>query len=435
MSRMSVLAITAAEAAHLYRRAAFGLPPSYLAGLVGQPRHHVVNSLLDFNPSAPVYPIVSSADSDYQQLVVIRRWWLQQMADQANPVREKLTLFWHNLLPTSYWKVPVPALLLKQNETLRNGAYGSVAGLLKAVSADPAMLIYLDNWLNKASSPNENFARELMELFTLGVDNGYVQLDVVEAARAWSGHGLDGARNYQFSSGEHDSGSKTIFGITQNWNGPELIDEILTGARAIPSSTFLARRLWEWYAGPTTDASLISVLATELRRVNLNTREFLKFMFNRDEFYSEPYRNSLVRGPIEWAVCLLRATGLSATATEVDWALADLGQCPFEPPSVSGWKQGSAWITEAAVWKKATISSHIAWLANGAGFLQPIEEMPIEVAVQTALDYFSTPSVSAATRAALESVLRANRNPNIGGSGQRANLIRAIALTPEFQLS
>ena len=432
---MPLAPMTMGEVAHLYRRAGFGALPAALAPLVGQPRDVVVGGLLDAAFPAPTYPALSPTDSDYQQLIVLRRWWLQQMASAANPFLEKLTLFWHNLIPTSYWKVPVPTMLLTQNQTLRNNALGSMHTLIAAMAVDPAMLWYLDNYLNVASAPNENFARELMELFTLGADQGYVQQDVVEAARAWSGHSLTLGRAYTFNAAEHDNNSKTIFGITRNWDGPELIGEILTGSRATNSSLFLARRLWNWYAGPTSDSALLSSLATTLRGVQLNTKEFLRAVFLRDEFYSAAYRNQIVRGPIEWGVCLLRATGLTAQGTQIDWALADLGQSPFEPPSVSGWKQNEFWITQAAVWKKATMAGTIGWSAESTQFLSSVPGSTPSVAVQAALDAFATPSVSAATRGALEQLLIANRDPGIGGAGQRANLIRAIALTPEFQLS
>jgi uncharacterized protein (DUF1800 family) len=427
--------MTAAEISHLYRRAGFGATPTQLAALAGLSRAQVVNALLDSAIPEPTYPTLSPADSDYQQLVVIRRWWLQQMTESQNPVREKLTLFWHNLIPTSYWKVPVPSLLLAQNQKLRNNAFGSIPALMRALALDPAMLWYLDNMLNKASSPNENFARELMELFTLGADQGYTQQDVVESARAWSGHTLDPSRNYLFAAGDHDATSKTIFGVTRNWDGPDLIDEILTGSRAAVSSVFLARKFWNWYAGPTTDLTLINSLATQLRTVGLNTKEFLRSIFMRDEFYSAQYANNIVRGPIEWGVCLLRATGLTAQNTQIDWALADLGQSPFEPPSVSGWKQNEYWITQAAIWKKATMAGVIGWSSEATSFLSGITAQTPPQAVQSALDAFATPTVSLATRQALEGVLVANRDPGIGGNGQRANLIRAIALTPEFQLA
>jgi uncharacterized protein (DUF1800 family) len=429
------MAMTFDDVAHLYRRACFGALPTAITPLVGQSRQTVVNALLDATFATPAYPTLSPSDSDYQQLVVIRRWWLQQMASATNPLLEKLTFFWHNLIPTSYWKVPVPSLLMAQNHTLRVNALGSMQTLITAMAIDPAMLWFLDNYLNVASSPNENFARELMELFTLGADQGYTQQDVVEAARAWSGHTLTPGRAYTFNAAEHDNGQKTIFEITRNWDGPEMIAEILTGSRSTVSSTFLARRLWNWYAGPTTDTALINSLAATLRTVNFNTKEFLRAMFMRDEFYSATYRNQLVRGPIEWGVCLLRATGLTAQGTQIDWALADLGQSPFEPPSVSGWKQNAYWITEAAVWKKATMAGTIGWSAEATSFLSGVPGASVSAAVQLALDAFATPTVSAATRSALEALLVANRDPGIGGSGQRANLIRAIALTPEFQLS
>ncbi len=427
--------MSAFDVRHLSRRSGFGATPAQLATYVGQERGVVVDLFLNAPRAALTVPALSPGDSDYTQLTVIRRWWLQRMVDVPNPIEEKLTLFWHNLMPTSYWKVPRPDLLLAQNMTLRDGAFGSIAALVKAIAVDASMLRYLDNAENVAGAPNENFARELMELFTLGVDNGYTQADVVDSARAWSGYTLNASGVSVFDPNTHDGGLKTIFGKTQAWKGPELIDEILTGSRAVASSQFLAKRFWAFYARPSEDAALIASLATDLRSVGMNTREFLRLMFKRDEFYAEPCRNTLVRSPIEWGVALLRSTQLGVSATGLDWALAALGQVPFEPPSVSGWKPNQYWITEAALWKKAAMASIIGWTANSAGFLSSIEAADVATAVQVGLDAFGTPSVSNTTRSALEGILRSNRDPGIGGSGQRSNLVRAIALTPEFQLA
>ncbi len=427
--------MTLSDVIHLSRRSGFGATPAQLAAFVGVDRSIVVSTLLDAPRTAVALPSLSPSDTDYTQLTVIRRWWLQRMVDVPNPIEEKLTLFWHNLIPTSYWKVPKPNLLLNQNVTIRNGAFGNISTLIKTLSIDAAMLLYLDNALNLATAPNENFARELMELFTLGVDNGYTQSDVVESARAWSGYTLDAGGNFVFNAAAHDSGNKTIFGVTKPWLGLDLVDEILTGARALQSSRFLAKRFWAFYAGPTEDAVFIDALASDLRASGMNTREFLRVMFNRDEFYADRSINTLVRSPIEWGVALLRATGLDVSSTGLDWALAALGQVPFEPPSVSGWKPNQYWVTEAAVWKKAAMAGIIGWAANSTPFLQWTETAPIATQVQVALDAFGTPSVSATTRAALEGVMTANRDPGIGGGGQRANLIRSIALTPEFQLA
>jgi uncharacterized protein (DUF1800 family) len=427
--------MSASEVLHLSRRSGFGRTVAQLQSFIGQERSTVVNAFLDAPREPLSFPTLDPGTSDYTRLTVIRRWWLQRMIDVANPLEEKLTLFWHNLIPTSYWKVPLPELLLAQNATTRDLAFGSIPLLVKALAVDPAMLLYLDNAENVAGAPNENFARELMELFTLGVDNGYSQLDVVESARAWSGYTLNAAKQFVFDPAQHDGGIKRIFDIDRAWTGPELVDEILTGSRALQSSRFLAQRFWAFYAAPTTDAVFIDALATQLRSVNLNTREFLRLMFNRDEFYAERSRNTLVRSPIEWGVSLLRSTGIGVVASGLDWALAALGQVPFEPPSVSGWKPNQYWVTEAATWKKASMASHIGWIANAGDFLGWIAAANVDAAVQGGLDAFGIPSVSSTTRAALASVLVANRHPDFGGGGQRSNLVRAIALSPEFQLA
>lgn len=426
---------TSAEISHFLRRATFGATPTEVNAYVGMELGQLIDQLIDSVPAPVILPTLDPAMGDYQQLVVIRRWWLQRMADVAVPLREKLTFFWHGHFPSSYWKVPKPQLLLDQNQTLRAGATGPVGDLAKAIAVDPAMLVYLDNGLNVASAPNENFARELFELFTLGVDNHYTQADIVASARAWSGHGLVGDA-YVFNASLHDGGDKTIFGVTKAFTGPDVIDELTGGANRAVMARFLAAKLWSFYAYPRPGTELLDQLASEFANVDMRTDLFLKVMFRRPEFYSAQARQSLVRSPVEWGVALLRATGVSAQDSGLDWALADLGQSPFEPPSVSGWKQNEYWISEAALWKKHTVASTIGWKANDrpAGtppVLPGIETLPPGEAVQVALDLMGTPEVSAITRGALVQLV----THHAGYQGLRANLLRTIALTPEFQLA
>ena len=218
----------AADVAHLMRRAGFGATASQVATMSAQDWGVLVDGLIAAGPTpADPYP---ARDTPWNTFVAMIQAWLDRMATGPTPLREKMTLFWHGHLTTSFSKTYDPDWLWQQNQLLRANALGNLRTLLHQISRHPAMLDYLDNRHNRVGAPNENWSRELMELFVLGAGSGYTQADVAEMARAWTGHGINSStRTYQFTANRHDNGNKTILGVTANWDGPATIDHLLDG--------------------------------------------------------------------------------------------------------------------------------------------------------------------------------------------------------------
>lgn len=428
--------VSSGDIAHLLRRTGFGAPPALVAELSQLTLAEAVDRVLDVSAN-PADTITWPFATDWENWLYLRRWWMDRMATVPNPLQEKLTFFWHGHFASSFAKVNDLNIMYRQNQILRRNAFGDFETLAQEISLDPAMLLYLDNYDNYSSSPNENFARELMELFMLGVDQGYTQADVVAMARAWTGHGIkwtdQGVQGYEFHPWAHDTGNKTLFGITKNWDGPQTITEMVRGSRSNICAQFIARKLWSFFAGPTNDANLILALATDMLTSNWNIGAFLRRIFNRPEFYTDSVKNGLVRPPVDWAVTLLRATGVSAQELDIDYRMVDLGQGLFEPPNVSGWKQNQTWLTETVSWIKEDIASNIARVATDRGFLNSILALTPANAVTAAMNTLYIDRVSPGTRQAVETWIAAERTA--GGTRERYNIIRLLSLTPEFQLA
>src|SRR4051794_34199290 len=258
---------TTGDIAHLLRRAGFGGTAGQIAALAAQPLATTVDQLLDFTGApADVEPafLTDGTVEDWEREYMLQHWWLDRMATTTTPLQEKLTLFWHGHFATANYKVTDMRLMYLQNALFRAQASGNFRTLVQTMSIQPAMLIWLDNDPNTKGHPNENFARELMELFTLGV-NEYTQADIVASARAWTGHNtLDGDRTqYHFYPTRHDTGNKTFMGVTQNWDGPDIINFILRddATRKNTAARFIATKLWSFFAYPNPDAAIVDDLA------------------------------------------------------------------------------------------------------------------------------------------------------------------------------
>jgi uncharacterized protein (DUF1800 family) len=222
------------DVAHLLRRAGFAPLPAEIDALTSLDRPAVVEQVLNTSAAPPAPPpseVGNPAISQWDQFVALQQWWIDRMRTSPCPIQEKMTLFWHGHFVSSLDKVGQTSMMLAQNQKFRSMAMGSFRTLTQSIALDPAMLRYLDNADNVAGAPNENFARELMELFTVGVGQ-YRQEDVVASARAWTGYGLDSTGTaFVFDAASHDAGSKTFLGISRNWDGPAIIDELLAGSR------------------------------------------------------------------------------------------------------------------------------------------------------------------------------------------------------------
>ncbi|NDB95200.1 MAG: DUF1800 domain-containing protein [Verrucomicrobia bacterium] len=336
-----------------------------------------------------------------RQITELRGWWLKQMAEPLRATREKLTLFLHGHFATSFEKVRSPSLLYQQNSLFREKAYGIWSDLVLGVAQDPAMLIYLDGAKSRAEAPNENFARELFELFTLGEGN-YTEKDIQESARAFTGWGIG------FSNGKkgglqrgahpsfknvpkwHDSGSKTIFGETGNFDGTDVVRLTLAQAAA---PRWITQKLWRFYAGWPAPEPLLQELVREWQSLRGEIRPFLMAMWTNPNFYDPVRAADRVKSPAEWLVGLCRQIGRPLPAPALSaHILNQLGQNLFEPPNVKGWDGGIAWINTASISRRYEYGS---WLVEGTQGLQKLSSLNMaKMAGESGLMKMSLPEIS-----------------------------------------
>jgi len=278
-----------------------------------------------------------------QHLVQLRHWWLQRMLTGPRPLQEKLTLFWHGHFATSMQKVKDVYLMWLQNETFRRNASGNWLTMLTEVTKDPAMLIWLDQTQSRKAHPNENYAREVMELFTLG-EGHYTEKDVTEAARAFTGLVYDRLNEQStYRPFIHDTGTKTVLGKTGALTYSDVLEQIVAQPQA---ALFITSKLWNYFAGQPPSAELARALAAVFERNGRNFKAVLTAMFRSDEFYDPAIVRNQVKSPVQWLVGSLRM--LERELPPPIFAsnlLQNLGQDLFAPPNVKGWDGGVSWIT------------------------------------------------------------------------------------------
>lgn len=428
------------DAAHLLRRVGFGGTQAEIEALVPLSWEAAVDRVLDTSrapapgtgPSLPAPGAPMAGDEWWNAYVAMTGWWLERARTTPVPVVEKLTLFWHGHMPSSLDVVP-HKVLFDQNQLYRSKALGRVDELIQAASVHPAMLIYLDNRANAAGWPNENFARELMELFTLGVGN-YSETDVRESARAWTGHTMDtNTWSYQFRGDWHDHGNKTFMGDTRPWDGPQIIQHLLRGPAQRVAARFLAKKLWRFLAGPTPSDALVDELASAFIAGDMRTKALVRAILVRPEFRSADVRQGLVRSPFEFIVAALRHSGRSAGEIRPQWLMPGMGQELFRPPNVDGWGTNTYWLSSASAWAKATLADQIGATAGTAGLLEGSEKRSVADAVTVALQSFGILQASATTRTAMEQFVRTERSSRKWG--ERSGLVTLAIMSPEFQLA
>ncbi|MDB6038714.1 MAG: hypothetical protein JWM99_2555 [Verrucomicrobiales bacterium] len=359
-------------AAHLLNRAGFGGTPREIQKLAALGLDGAVDSLVDYekipdtirNPSwakpdperlARFQKIKNAPEQDRQELrkqeqrlqrehlVELRQWWLVQMLETPRPLQEKLTLFWHGHFATSVQKVKDAYLMWRQNDVFRRNASGSWLTLLTEVSKDPAMLIWLDQAQSRKEHPNENFAREVMELFALG-EGHYTEKDITEAARALTGWSYDRA-NQEFISRPrmHDTGTKTVLGKMGRFDGDEILKIIVEQPQ---SSRFVAEKLWTFFGGENPSDAWMDTLASDFCGNGGNFKPYLKTIFTSEEFYSESVVRRQIKSPVQWLISSSKLLERELPPPQISaTALRLLGQELFAPPNVKGWDGGLSWIT------------------------------------------------------------------------------------------
>jgi uncharacterized protein (DUF1800 family) len=269
------------------------------------------------------------------------------MLATPSPLTERMTLFWHNHFATSQQKVRSNQLVYRQNVLLREHALGHFGTLLHAVSKDPAMLIYLDNAGSRRQAPNENFAREVMELFTLG-EGHYTERDIKEAARAFTGWSIDrDSGEYLYRPFIHDNGPKTVLGRTGRFGGDEVLDILLARPE---TATFVTRKLWREFVSPSPDERELARLAGAFRESGYAVKPLLRAMLLSESFWARESRGALIKSPVDLVVGTLHTFGVRPMSLRTAvTASALLGQNVFSPPNVKGWPGGEAWINSATL--------------------------------------------------------------------------------------
>ncbi|RKE35883.1 uncharacterized protein (DUF1800 family) [Paraburkholderia sp. BL23I1N1] len=282
-----------------------------------------------------------------QRYEILRAWWVREMLSTPSPLTERMTLFWHNHFTSGQDKVQYPQQMAQQNMLLRRDALGNFGELLHDVAKDPAMLQYLDGASNRKGKPNENFAREVMELFTLG-EGHYTQRDVSEAARAYTGWSLDpDTQTYVWRANQHDEGIKTVLGQTGPFDGDQVLDILLARPE---TATFVTTKLWREFVSDTPDPARIAPIAAQFRASHYDIKVALRGLFMSDAFWDDGDRGVLVKSPVEFVVGTLRAfdIGYDNTAPFAG-QIRTLGENLFYPPNVKGWPGGTIWINSSTL--------------------------------------------------------------------------------------
>jgi uncharacterized protein (DUF1800 family) len=442
-------------AGHLLRRAAFGATRDELHRAAAESPSTVLDRLFTIDPK------LAGRDSELatqgreiaagNNPFFLRGWWLDRMLNGGFPLREKMTLFWHNHFATSINKVQSASLMLRQNDLMRQHALGKFPPLLQQMSKEPAMLIWLDSNSNVKGKPNENYAREVMELFSLGVGN-YTEKDIREAARAFTGWHTDGS-HYTFKPDLHDEGSKTVLGQTGDWDGADVV-RICLEQKAC--ARFLVRKMYRFLvseAEPPSD-EFLEPLADAYRQSNYDTGAVVRRILSSRHFFSEHAYRQRVKSPVEYVLGLAKALGQGLVAPRALVGHLELmGQHLFAPPNVKGWEGGTAWLNTATI----VVRHNLAYtLSLGGGQLNlgsPDPTGSAAIAIDPAAlarrarvtepgplvsfyaELLLEGDLSTEARARLKEFLTAGEPEDFERDRRVHEMIHALLTTPEYQLA
>jgi len=342
-------------AAHLARRLTFGSPRKLVREILeGGPRAAPAALLAD-RDETPEMKAVADSQRRIGSTEAIQTWWAHRMLRGNSPARDKLALFWHDHFATSDTKVRDARLMMDQVQLFIRRGPGSFHALLKAMAKDPAMLIWLDGNSNRRGEPNENFARELMELFSLGVGN-YTEEDIKEAARAFTGWHVKN-RKFWFNQRAHDTGSKTIFGMTGNLDGNDALHACLE-KRAC--AEFIAEKLFNYYLGTPVSGELRKALGELYLASSHNIGPLVEKLVSSREFYSVHARRSILSSPADFAIGTLRTLDATAVAERLPKEMSRMGMDILRPPSVKGWQKGRAWLNSNTLLSRYRFANSLA---------------------------------------------------------------------------
>ncbi len=361
--------LDADDATHLLIRTGFAPAPADVAPYVGLTREAAVERVLSTARTEAVTPLPAwtndtpltraqrnaltqdqrrdeqrKRSQDYDDL---RAWWMREILTTPSPLTEHMTLFWHNHFTSGQDKVAEPQLMAQQNALLRRHALGSFAAMLHDVAKDPAMLLYLDGASNRKGKPNENFAREVMELFTLG-EGQYTQRDVSEAARAYTGWGVDpDSSRFDWRPQQHDDGIKIVLGHAGTFDGDAVLDILLGEPQ---TAHFVSAKLWREFVSDTPDPEQLDIVAAHFRSSGYDVKTALRALLATPAFWDERNRGVLVSSPVEFIAGTVRRFEVTyANTAQFARTSASLGENLFYPPNVKGWPGGATWINSSTL--------------------------------------------------------------------------------------
>lgn len=372
--------LTFSEARHLVARTGLGAEWGSVRKLEGMTRQKAVEYILNPAPSNPrpapymtpwnrLEPMRVKGSQTRKDAWVtaqqegqrLQGWWIDQMLRTRTPFVERMTLFWHNYFTSSIQKTLQPSLLHKQNLMFRQHALGNFRQLLRSVARDPAMLVYLDGYKNVSGAPNENFARELLELFTIG-HNQYTQNDVKAAARAFTGWGVHPrSGKFHVRMDQHDTSRKIFLRRAGNFNGDDIIEILLQHPR---TAERIVEKFWKAFVSDANPSrKTVVVWAKQFRASNYDIKALLRIVLTSNEFWSERYRGTLVKSPVDLLIGTIRTIPYPReTVPEMVNLCRLLGQKLFDPPSVKGWEGGEHWISTQTLLVRA---SYLAKISRG----------------------------------------------------------------------
>lgn len=365
------------KAAHLLRRTGFGAAPAEVAAAVAKGLEETIDDIFaeagdEEQEFERTFNAINGKFVNGGDEGVCQAWWIYRMLATRVPLREKLVLFWHGHFATSIRKVENTQLLLQQLDTFRRLGLGSFRELVLAVARDPAMIVWLDGESNVKEHPNENFARELMELFTCGIGN-YTEQDVVEAARAFTGWHREDTR-FAFNAEVHDAGAKRFLGRRGKFDGGDVIDLLM----ALPATgRFMARKLLRFFAAPNPADDVLAEAAELYDRTQLNTRLFLRELFQSQYFFSDACLRSRIASPAEFVIGIVRTLNVRQPALDLVGQLNAMGQELLAPPNVKGWDGEEKWINSTTLAARLTYARSVPEMnSDGNGFQPhcPVEE-------------------------------------------------------------
>jgi uncharacterized protein (DUF1800 family) len=378
-----------------------------------------------------------------RKLEVAKFAWLTRMLYTRRPLQEKMALFWHNHFATANSKVGNAVLMQQQIQLFRAHALGNFETLLQKVTRDPAMLIWLDNRQNRKASPNENYAREVMELFTVGIGN-YTEEDIKEAARAFTGHALTRELTYTFNANQHDTKDKTFFGQTGNFDADDILAILV---RHPATARFLSAKLFTWFVHEHPESATIDRLANTFTSSGFDTRAVVRDILTGPEFLSPQAFHARIKQPAELVVGSLKALNVQNVGPDSTQMMRRMGQDLLNPPDVSGWTGGSAWINATTLFERFNFSNKLAtgrdatkpYFTDVAGQIQSHGIADAEALVDYYVGLLVDGDVTPEGRQALVNYLNASGPPNLADNGaidvKARGLVHLAMAVPTYQLA